>query len=77
MTSLYEEKKRAYAEGEVRDANLITSLVRASQDEEKTSDGLTESEIYGNMFAFNFASHNTTTHTLTFALYFLAAHPDI
>lgn len=77
MTSLYEEEKRAYAEGEVRDANLMTSLVRASQDEEKTSDGLAESEIYGNMFAFNFAGHDTTTHTLTFALYFLAAHPDV
>ncbi|RYP41934.1 hypothetical protein DL767_000671 [Monosporascus sp. MG133] len=77
MTNLYEEEKRAFAEGEVRDHNLMTSLVRASQDEAKTSGGLTESEIYGNMFAFNFAGHDTTAHTFTFALYFLAAHPDV
>ncbi|KAI0099427.1 cytochrome P450 [Daldinia grandis] len=77
MTSLYEEEKLAFAEGEVRDHNLMTSLVRASQDEAKVSGGLTEGEIYGNMFAFNFAGHDTTAHTFTFALYFLAAHPDV
>lgn len=62
--------------GEPRDHNLMTSLVRASQDEHKTSGGLTESEIYGNMFAFNFAGHDTTANTFTFALYYLAAHPE-
>lgn len=78
MTQLYEEEKLAFAEGEVRDHNLMTSLIRASQNEAKTSEGgLTESEIYGNMFAFNFAGHDTTAHTFTFALYFLAAHPDV
>ncbi|KAI0841159.1 cytochrome P450 [Hypoxylon sp. FL0890] len=77
MTSLYEEEKQAFAKGEVRDNNLMTSLVRASQNEAKTSGGLTESEIYGNMFAFNFAGHDTTAHTFTYALYFLAAHPDV
>ncbi|KAI1136864.1 cytochrome P450 [Hypoxylon sp. FL0543] len=77
MTSLYEEEKQAFAKGEVRDDNLMTSLVRASQNEAKISGGLTESEIYGNMFAFNFAGHDTTAHTFTFALYFLAAHPDV
>ncbi|XXG95845.1 hypothetical protein Hte_002116 [Hypoxylon texense] len=55
----------------------MTSLVRASQDEAETSGSLTESEIYGNMFAFNFAGHDTTAHTFTFALYFLAAHPEV
>lgn len=77
MTSLYEEEKQAFDKGEVRDHNLMTSLIRASQDEAKTSGGLTESEIYGNMFAFNFAGHDTTAHTFTFALYFLAAHPEV
>ncbi|OTA93916.1 hypothetical protein M434DRAFT_395158 [Hypoxylon sp. CO27-5] len=77
MTSLYEEEKQAFAKGEVRDHNLMTSLVRASQDEAKISGGLTESEIYGNMFTFNFAGHDTTAHTFTFALYFLAAHPEV
>ncbi|CAJ2511938.1 Uu.00g075630.m01.CDS01 [Anthostomella pinea] len=73
MTNLYEDEKRAIT----TDANLMTLLVRASQNEEKTSSGLTEAEIYGNMFAFNFAGHDTTANTFTFALYFLAAHPKV
>ncbi|KAF3014750.1 hypothetical protein E8E14_009740 [Neopestalotiopsis sp. 37M] len=77
MTNLYEEEKRTFAENKDRDHNLMTLLIRASQDEAKTSGGLTESEIYGNMFAFNFAGHDTTAHTFTFALYFLAAHPEV
>ncbi|KAI0387356.1 cytochrome P450 [Hypomontagnella monticulosa] len=78
MTNLYEEEKRAFAEGKVTDHNLMTSLVRASQDEEaKSSGGLTESEIYGNMFAFNFAGHDTTATTFTFSIYFLAANPAV
>ncbi|KAI1078596.1 cytochrome P450 [Whalleya microplaca] len=77
MTNLYEEEKRAFADGRVTDHNLMTLMVRASQDEAKTSGGLTENEIYGNMFAFNFAGHDTTATTFTFAMYFLAAHPAV
>ncbi|KAI1171061.1 cytochrome P450 [Nemania sp. FL0916] len=77
MTNIYEEEKRVIAEGKATDNNLMTSLVRASQDEQKTSGGLTESEIYGNMFVFNFAGHDTAANTFTFAIYFLAAHPEV
>lgn len=57
----------------------MTLLVRASQEaaSEKSSEGLTESEIYGNMFTFNFAGHDTTAHSSTFALYFLAANIEV
>ncbi|KAI0023521.1 cytochrome P450 [Xylariomycetidae sp. FL0641] len=77
MTEVYEEEKRTLAQGASSDRNFMSSLVRASQDETAKSSpgGLTESEIYGNMFVFNFAGHDTTAHTFTFALYFLAAHP--
>ncbi|KAI0146164.1 cytochrome P450 [Xylariaceae sp. FL1272] len=62
----------------MEDRNLMTSLVRASQGEaESGGPGLTEAEIYGNMFVFNFAGHDTTAHTFTFAIYFLAAHPKV
>ncbi|KAK0728731.1 cytochrome P450 [Lasiosphaeria miniovina] len=43
----------------------------------KDGGGLTEAEIYGNMFVFNFAGHDTTAHTFTFAIYFLAAISDV
>lgn len=82
MTSVYEGAKRSLVEGggdQSIERNLMVSLVRASQNEsnEAKSSGLTEAEIYGNMFVFNFAGHDTTAHTFTFALYFLAANPDV
>lgn len=79
MTQVYEEEKQAFRRGESADRNFMTSLVRASQDETIKSSlgGLTEKEIYGNMFTFNFAGHDTTAHTFTFALYFLAANPTV
>ncbi|KAI0594164.1 cytochrome P450 [Biscogniauxia sp. FL1348] len=79
MTTMYEEQKRAFAAGEKNlDNNLMTLLVRASQEAANDqSGGLTESEIYGNMFTFNFAGHDTTAHSSTFALYFLAANPGV
>jgi hypothetical protein len=45
MTTVYKEEKRAFAAGEAQDHNLMTLLVRASQDEVQTSGGLTEGEI--------------------------------
>ncbi|KAI1363650.1 cytochrome P450 [Xylaria arbuscula] len=83
MTSVYEEEKRAHAEGVSSDRNLLSSLIRASNEEARSSStstssgGLTESEIYGNMFVFNFAGHDTTAHTLMFAIAFLAANPGV
>lgn len=81
MTELYEdEKARALAGGADGGARtLMSSLVRASQDagEAVAGAGLSESEIYGNMFMLNFAGHETTAHTLTFAVHFLASHPEV
>jgi cytochrome P450 len=82
MTELYENEKLALASGrsiDPLDRTLMTQLVRASQEQvgDGLSRSLTESEVYGNMFVFNFAGHDTTTHTLTFALFFLAANPTV
>lgn len=77
MTDLYEEEKKPFSEGHTGGGNLMKSLVRASHVETKTGTGLTEAEIYGNIFAFNFAGHDTTAHSFTFAIYFLAANPDV
>lgn len=83
MTEAYEQEKRAFDNGQSQaaDQNFLTLLVRASQTDDSKSGAmngqLTESEIYGNMFTFNFAGHDTTAHTFTFALYFLAAFPEV
>lgn len=79
MTELYEDEKsqaRRQA-GSTVSKTLMSSLVRASQEEAKNGAGLTESEIYGNMFMLNFAGHDTTAHTFTFAIHFLAANPAV
>lgn len=82
MTEAYEQEKRLSSTGQAQaaDQNFLTLLVRASQNEgpqNGTYGQLTESEIYGNIFTFNFAGHDTTAHTFTFALYFLAANPEV
>ena len=80
MTTMYEEQKQEIAAGQKStDNNLMTLLVRASQEvaSEQQAEALTESEIYGNMFTFNFAGHDTTAHSSTFSLYFLAANPEV
>ena len=88
MTEVYEEEKASTAKGKQGQRNLMTSLVRASTgmtgklisvDQASTHNqaGLTESEIYGNMFVFNFAGHDTTAHTLAFAIVILSAHPSV
>ena len=73
------------AKGNQGGRNLMTSLVRAltnvtetivSGNQAFTHDqgGLTENEIYCNMFVFNFAGHDTTAYTLAFAIVALSAH---
>ena len=88
MTEVYEEEKASMAKGVQGGRNLMTSLVRASTDVTGTmvsgsqsstqnQGGLTEKEIYGNMFIFYFAGHDTTAHTLAFAIVILSAHPSV
>ncbi|KAI1842584.1 hypothetical protein JX266_011197 [Neoarthrinium moseri] len=77
LTELYETEKNYFSDANSRDRTLMASLVRESGSEAKTSNGLTESEIFGNMFVFNFAGHDTTTHTLTFAIMYLAVNPSV
>lgn len=72
MVDLIEESKHK-AEVQGTDANLLTSLVRAAVVEKQ----LTQEEVFGNMFVFNFAGHDTTAHTLAFTFTLLAAHPEV
>jgi cytochrome P450 len=82
--SIKEEKERM-AEGKANRSNFISAMVRASEEEARTLDtstgrplhGLTETEIYGNIFVFNFAGHNSIAITLTYVITHLATHPKI
>lgn len=63
--------------------NLMSALVRASEEAKQSSDegetsrlGLTDLEIFGNIFAYNLAGHETTANTVATALVLLAAYPE-
>lgn len=63
--------------------NLMSALVRASDEVEQpktvenvSSFGLTDDEIYGNIFMYNLAGHETTANTVATALVLLAAYPQ-
>ena len=92
MTSVYEEEKKAISHGKKGENNLMTSLVRASQavteleadaiDKDREGPqlsqvGLTEQEIYGNIFLFNFAGHDTTANALAFGIILIATRLDV
>lgn len=67
-----------------RGPSLLSALVNANEHEKHLDNPtgakrnhLTTSELYGNIFVFNLAGFETTASTLTFALPFLALHPEI
>lgn len=92
MKDIYDEEKKAIADGKSQAANIMTSLIRASSaagmpekavsgpngpTKEVACNALTEDEIYGNIFVYNFAGHDTTAITLGWTIYLLAANPDV
>ncbi|KAI1270251.1 putative cytochrome P450 [Xylariaceae sp. FL1019] len=79
MTDMYEAEKRRVSSGTSSaggNRTFLSSLAKASL-EAKDGVGLTEQEIYGNIFVINFAGHDTSAHVFTFAVYFLAANPQV
>ncbi|KAF7319130.1 F-box domain-containing protein [Mycena chlorophos] len=65
------------------DAALLRNLVEANMDvsegdvHKAGDNALTESELLSNSFIFLFAGHETTAHTLTFAVGLLALYPQV
>ncbi|KAJ3048626.1 hypothetical protein HK097_010371 [Rhizophlyctis rosea] len=55
--------------------NLLSSLVEATRAGNE-GQGLSESEVLGNVFIFMFAGHETTAGTLAYALALLAFYPE-
>jgi len=66
------------------DAGLLRNLVEANMTMEEEGDGgthshksLTDDELLSNTFNFLLAGHETTAHSLTFAMGLLALYPDV
>lgn len=83
MTSMSNEERRLLDAGKPGTGNLMSSLVRASEEEQERKEiahsegpkGLSVSEILGNIYVINFAGHDTTANTLAYAMLLLAANP--
>ncbi|KAI4144900.1 MAG: hypothetical protein LQ340_006499, partial [Diploschistes diacapsis] len=76
---LENERKASNQRTESRN-NLMSVLARASDSEKasgRASQSMTDQEIFGNIFIFNIAGHDTTANTLAFAIAMLAAHPEV
>lgn len=92
MTEMVKQERNAHLRGEgASTANLMSSIIRASDDAERESAGqdtvkthhasslrasLTDNEIWGNLFIYNVAGHETTAGTLAYAIALLACHPE-
>ncbi|KAI9438742.1 cytochrome P450 [Lactarius indigo] len=56
--------------------DLFSVLLDATSDDPDGSLTITEQELFGNMFIFLLAGHETTAHTLCFTFALLALYPD-
>ncbi|THV54440.1 hypothetical protein BGAL_0026g00110 [Botrytis galanthina] len=84
MQQMVKDEKELIQQGKPGSRNIINSLIMASDEmSELTGDkggsgrGLTEDEVYGNIFVYNFAGHDTMAITMNWTLYLLAAHPNV
>ncbi|TEY34808.1 hypothetical protein BOTCAL_0614g00080 [Botryotinia calthae] len=86
MAEMLKDEKDAISHGKPRSATFTSSLLRASKEQSQLSSngsatsgfqGFTEDEIYGNLFVYNFAGHDTTAVILNWTIYLLAAHPEV
>ncbi|MBE3041152.1 cytochrome P450, partial [Candidatus Bathyarchaeota archaeon] len=79
MVEMVDDERAAIAAGGPERDNLMSILVRASEASKMEGKGtrhLTDSEIFGNLFSYNLAGHETTSNTLAYAMILLAANPQ-
>jgi cytochrome P450 len=60
-----------------RKLNLISTLIKANDADGKTQARLSDTELRGNIFIFTVGGLESTSITLSYALTFLALHPEI
>ena len=70
------QEERAAPQKTSEHDNLMSALLRASDLREAKGEGkqtLTDDEVYGNLFIYAFAGHESTANTLAYAITLLAA----
>lgn len=79
MKTDFETAKASLREKGSTEGTLMANLVRAfvESEEESSNFSISEQEVFGNMFAYNFSGHDTTARSLNFTFYLLAAYPEV
>lgn len=84
VNSIIEKEQVSVKQGAKPSNNFIGALVHASFESQHDSGhgqgarrGLSQSEIIGNIFVFNFAGHDSSAITLQYLILHMAAHPQI
>lgn len=86
MTEMLEEESSALAQGKPGSGGIMTGFAQALKVHKKEEaagvpfqerKGLSASEAMGNTFIMNFAGHDATYNTLSFAVLLLVAHPEV
>jgi cytochrome P450 len=82
LVEMVDKERTAHARGDDAGANLMSSLVHASEEAGRSegkdgpsNGGLTDDEIYGNLFVYNIAGHETTANILAYTVALLACCP--
>ncbi|KAI4262094.1 MAG: hypothetical protein L6R35_007391, partial [Caloplaca aegaea] len=76
------QEKGLMESGKQGSGTLISNLVRASEEvgtgtARSNLKPLSNPEILGNIFVFNFAGHDTTAISLAYSVLLLVAHPEV
>jgi cytochrome P450 len=75
MVQMVEEERKTIKNRDEEKDNLMSVLLRSSQAEGKGRSALSDDEIFGNLFIYNVAGHDTTANTLSYAITILATNP--
>lgn len=77
MRQMVEQRRSEFREGKIKDNIFLNSMIVASEASvSEKSGGLSDGELFGNMFTYSVAGHETTAHTLNYSLHLLAAYPE-
>ena len=83
MEEMLSNHRAGVGERENESPNLMSALIRASEEARRTQDeselrhiGLSDEEIFGNIFMSNLAGHESTANTIAASLMLLGAHPE-
>ncbi|RYP34305.1 hypothetical protein DL767_004299 [Monosporascus sp. MG133] len=73
--ALLGEERRRSSEKRASRSNIMSQMIRASEQDPSTGKALSDEEMMGNLFIFTAAGFDTTANTLSFALMLLARYP--